>query len=92
IVQAIEKSRDLSRHLSLSFVNKALNDTYDPIEGDTNNSELGISFSRDKVISEQSIMISKLREQLKYLNQQLQQRATELSHCQTENMNSVSDI
>lgn len=93
IIQAVEKSRDLSRHLSLSFVNKALNDTYEQIEGDTMNSEtLGISFSRDQVISDQSIMISKLREQLKYLNQQIKQRDIELSHCQTEHLKSVSDL
>lgn len=107
IKQAVDQSRELSRHLSLSFANRPSEDSSLPwnseeescgdglnekfksllAESPKSSPELAkesISRSRDKVISEQSAMISRLREQLKVLNQQIKQRDIELSHCQTE--------
>ncbi|KAK6616919.1 hypothetical protein RUM43_014889 [Polyplax serrata] len=88
IKQAMEKSRELSRHLSLSFARRDFSDTSLPScdvtfhsidQYETIESTLEC---RERVISEQSVIINRLREQLKLLNQEIKQRDIELSRCQ----------
>ncbi|EEB13596.1 conserved hypothetical protein [Pediculus humanus corporis] len=94
--EAMEKSRDLSKHLSQSFVKTKKKDdgTTTGVESSfcdlsslccDSLTQLDCSsniMAKDKVISEQTIIINRLREQLKLLNQEIRQRDIELSHCQ----------
>lgn len=98
IKQVLEKSRELSRHLSRSFANRNLSDTsvmWCKLESSCDislSTALCDSFAQnncsgdmgtaDKVISEQTLIINRLREQLKFLNQEIKQRDIELSRCQ----------
>ena len=93
--EAMEKSRDLSKHLSQSFVKGKKKDdgTTTGVESFCDLSSLCCDsltqldcssniMAKDKVISEQTIIINRLREQLKLLNEEIRQRDIELSHCQ----------
>lgn len=108
IKEAAEKSRELSRHLSLSFAKKDINDSpcsksdvenscelslWTPLENSAfSESSIGICQSREKILFEQTLIINRLREQLRILNQEIQQRDIELSRCQGLSKKTQSDL
>ncbi|KAL0273781.1 UNVERIFIED_CONTAM: hypothetical protein PYX00_006376 [Menopon gallinae] len=103
IIYAVEKSRELSRHLTQSLLgnNEGSLLLHPDDESFTDllttnisniSESLGISMNRDKVVSEQSAIIIRLRDQLKILNEEIKQRDIEISRCQAERTGVSSDL